>query len=196
MSSPGSTPRAPKKKKLAAWSDVSSPSASPPATTSTGTTATSPKQLELEGKIKKKQQEIDSLESELAAEKQRLSEEATEKKRKYRRYVAMPWTSEYIPARLRFLVDSINKTSLTAFPARSTLYKTLGQITSILKGAGHEIPYHEFTDAEIDALEELSRTIAADQTALANLNLSLTRPSTLIDISNQLDSMAKKVKKV
>ncbi|KKY16937.1 hypothetical protein UCDDS831_g06670 [Diplodia seriata] len=191
MSSPGSTPRASKKKKLAACSDVSSPSASTPATNSAGTTAASPKQLELEDKIKKKQQEIDSLESELAAEKKRHSEEATEKKIKYRRYLAMSGTGDYIPLKLEYLMG-VGET-LRIWSDRYSLYKAIEQSTSILKRAGNNFPFHELTDAEIDALEELNGIITADRDALFNLYLA--RLSPLEDIGDKLDSMAKKVKK-
>ncbi|KAL0254322.1 hypothetical protein SLS55_009797 [Diplodia seriata] len=192
MSSPGSTPRASKKKKLAACSDVSSPSASTPATSSAGTTAASPKQLELEDEIKKMQQKIDSLESELAAEKQRLSEEATEKKRKYDRHFVTASASGYIPTPLWFLISK-DETSLANLSARHSRYKAIEQSSMILEGAGNKIPFHEFTDAEIYALEELSRTIAEDRKALGDLYL--TKLTRLDIIGDKLDSMAKKVKK-
>lgn len=52
----------------------------------------SPKQLELENKIKRKREEIDGLESELEAEKRRHSEAAVRKKK----------VSEQNPASLEF----------------------------------------------------------------------------------------------
>ncbi|OJD33780.1 chromatin assembly factor 1 subunit a [Diplodia corticola] len=155
--------------------------------TPAGTDIASPKQLELEDKIAKKRQEILGLESELAAEKERHSEETAKKKMKFNQLLDLRGDS--IPDQLGFLVDDMDKIWLPML----SLYKEVQRSISVLMDERDAIDFHEFTDEELDALEWLGRTIAEDRRSV--VYPIYTSVPTLEEIRDKLGNMVMKAKK-
>ncbi|GME54526.1 hypothetical protein NpNSSI1_00011301 [Neofusicoccum parvum] len=162
---------------------------------STSSDGAAPDRLaELEKQAEQKQKELKEIEKEIDAEKQRRLEATNKKKRDFTKFmndssVSYPSGSTLI-SHVNVLFENCYKPLGSAWQERRRLYKVLGSALQLLDEQQMDcLPFEQFTQEKINALDELKDFVAQGLAAARRL----IDPAPILPIFNRISSMKNKL---